>query len=100
MNEESIQELIDRLFRLTYTSDYGNYQLPVIGKNHRTEIEHIVRQWALENHDRKVGELEAKVFAYEKIISNSNFAPMIQNSKTTRGGYFFEEKTESGLLEE
>lgn len=98
MNEESIRELLDRLFSLTYRSDYGNYYLPVIGDHHRTEIEHIVRQWALDNHDSKVGTLEAKVFAYEQIISNSNFAPMIQNS-TTRGGNFCDDKTESGLLE-
>ena len=100
MNEESIRELLDRLFGLTYRSEYGNYHLPVIGEHHRTEIEHIVRQWALDAHDSKVGTLEAKVFAYEQIISNSNFAPMIQNSNTTRGGNFFDDKTDSGLLEE
>ena len=99
MNEESIRELLDRLFGLTYRSEYGNYDLPVIGGQHRTEIEHIVRQWALDNHDSKVGTLEAKVFAYEKIISNSNFAPMIQTVNNTRGGNIFEDKTESGLLE-
>lgn len=100
MNEESIRELLDRLFGLTYRSEYSNYDLPVIGGQHRTEIEHIVRRWALDNHDSKVGTLEAKVFAYERIISNSNFAPMIQNSNTTRGGNFCDDKTESGLLEE
>lgn len=100
MNEESIRELLDRLFCLTYKSSFsGGYALPVIREDHRTEIEHIVRQWAIDNHDSKVGTLEAKVFAYEQIISNSNFAPMIQNS-TTRGGNFFDDKTESGLLEE
>ena len=88
MNEESIRELLDRLFCLTYKSSSfsGGFALPVIREDHRTEIEHIVRQWALDNHDSKVGALEAKVFAYEQIISNSNFAPMIQNSTTTRGG--------------
>lgn len=100
MNEESIRELLDRLFNLTYKGEYCFHPIPVIGEKHRTEIEHIVRQWALDNHDSKVGTLEAKVFAYEQIISNSNFAPMIQNSTTTRGGNFFEDKTESGLLEE
>ena len=102
MNEESIRELLDRLFGLTYRSDCGfsSYcDLPVIGEKHRTEIEHIVRQWALDAHDRRVGTLEAKVFAYEQIISNSNFAPMIQNS-TTRVGNSYDDKTESGLLEE
>ena len=27
---------------------------------------------------KRIGELEAKVYTYEKIIANSNFAPMIQ----------------------
>lgn len=101
MNEESIRELLDRLFGLIYKSNgfSGGYALPVIREDHRTEVEHIVRQWALDNHDSKVGTLEAKVFVYEQIISNSNFAPMIQNS-TTRGGNFCDDKTESGLLEE
>ena len=101
MNEESIREVLDRLFCLTYKSSSfgGGYMIPVIREEHRTEIEHIVRQWAIDNHDSKVGTLEAKVFVYEQIISNSNFAPMIQNS-TTRGGNFYDDKTESGLLEE
>lgn len=100
MNEERIRDLLDRLFGLTYRSEYGNYNLPVISSNHRTEIAQIVRQWALDTHDSKVGTLEAKVFAYEQIISNSNFAPMIQNSNTARGGNLCDDKTESGLLEE
>lgn len=101
MNEESIRELLDRLFGLTYKSEYShNFYVPVISEKYRKEVEQIVRQWALDTHDSKVGMLEAKVFVYEQIISNSNFAPMIHNSNTTRGGNFFEDKTESGLLEE
>ena len=99
MNEERIRELLDRLFSLTYQREHLHPPVHVIPGKHRTEIEHIVRQWAIDNHDNKVGTLEAKVFAYEKIISNSNFAPMIQNT-TTRGGNFFDDKTEPGLLEE
>ena len=30
---------------------------------------------------RKIAELEAKVYAYEKIIANSNFAPIISKEK-------------------
>lgn len=40
-------------------------------------VEQIIRQYLLENHDGKIGELEAKVYAYEKIIANSNFAPIL-----------------------
>lgn len=80
MNEERIRELLDRLFSLKYKSDYGSYMLPVIPKTHQQEVSQVVRQWALENHDKKVGTLEAKLFVYEQIIRNSNFAPMIQNN--------------------
>lgn len=31
--------------------------------------------------DKSIAELEAKVYTYEKIIANSNFAPMIINDK-------------------
>lgn len=31
--------------------------------------------------DKSIGELEAKCFTYEKIIANSNFAPMLEENK-------------------
>ena len=31
---------------------------------------------------RKIAELEARVYVYEKIIANSNFAPIISNEKS------------------
>ena len=79
MNEERILELLDRLFALEYQSEYSSMMLPVISRTNQQDVSLVVRQWALENHDNKVGTLEAKVFVYEQIISNSNFAPMIQN---------------------
>ncbi len=100
MNEESIRALLDHLLSLEYRSDYTKSVLPVISREHKTMVENVVRQWALDFHDSKVGELEAKVFVYEKIISNSNFAPMIQNGNTTSGGNAFEDKPESSLLED
>lgn len=33
--------------------------------------------------DKSIAELEAKVYAYEKIIANSNFAPMIIKTNST-----------------
>ena len=30
----------------------------------------------------KIAELEAKIYTYEKIIANSNFAPIISNEKS------------------
>ena len=51
--------------------------------NERTAIAGAISEWAMEQltdieAEKRIGELEAKVYAYEKIIANSNFAPMIQ----------------------
>jgi hypothetical protein len=37
----------------------------------------VIRQHLLDEHDKEIGVLKAKVYAYECIIANSNFAPMI-----------------------
>lgn len=82
MNEEKIRELLDRLFSLEYTSTYGSgYKLPIISKEHRTTVENVIRQWCLEFHDGYVGTLEAKCFAYEQFIKNSNFAPLLKTEQ-------------------
>ena len=49
----------------------------------RRAIAGAISEWAMEQMtdievEKRIGELEAKVYAYEKIIANSNFAPMIQ----------------------
>ena len=51
--------------------------------NERTAIAGAISEWAMGQLtdievEKHIGELEAKVYAYEKIIANSNFAPMIQ----------------------
>lgn len=51
--------------------------------NERTAIAGAISEWAMEQLtdievEKRIGELEAKVYTYEKIIANSNFAPMIQ----------------------
>lgn len=106
MNESTIRELLSRLFDLSYEENdkiIGRYNHRVISQKDFQLAENTVRQWALEFHDNRTGTLEAKVFVYEQIIKNSNFAPMlpnIPNGNNIRGGDIFEDKTESGLLEE
>ena len=51
--------------------------------NERRAIAGAISEWAMEQMtdieaEKRIGLLEAKVYAYEKIIANSNFAPMIQ----------------------
>lgn len=51
--------------------------LPVIATEYLSNVEMVIRQHLLDEHDKEIGELKAKVYAYEQIIANSNFAPMI-----------------------
>jgi hypothetical protein len=68
---------------------------PVIGVEYLPDVERIIRQHLLDEHDKEIGVLKAKVYAYEKIIANSNFAPMIVKEKPIVRN----EKTESELID-
>lgn len=79
MKEEKIKELLKSLFDLQYnwSSSGSSYKSAVINKEGRHNVENIIRKFILEGHDSKVGELEAKCFAYEQMIAKSTFAPML-----------------------
>lgn len=77
MDEQSIQDLLSRLWSLKYRSKDSSYLFDVISHSNRNLVEETVRMWANEMHDSKIGTLEAKCFAYEQIIRNSNFAPIL-----------------------
>ena len=86
MGEEKIQELLKKLFSLEYTFKgvHGDYSRNIIDKECVITVENFLRNYFINNKDEelsilkhKLGFLEAKVFAYEKIISNSNFAPFV-----------------------
>lgn len=81
MKEYQIQELLKALFKLQYdwSSSGDRYKSDVINKEGRLNVEEIIRKFLNDNHDEKLGVLEAKVFVYENIISNSNFAPIIKD---------------------
>lgn len=50
-----------------------------------TEFEDIINKIVIK-HKLEISELEAKVYTYEKIISNSNFAPILkENKKKSKG---------------
>ena len=84
MKEDQIQELLKALFKLQYdwSSSGHRYKSEVINKEGRVNVEEIIRKFLNDNHDEKLGVLEAKVFVYENIISNSNFAPIIKDQIT------------------
>lgn len=77
----TLEELLEQLKGLTYKDElFGKTEyFNVITKSEFDKVEILIRQFALDNHDEQLGLLEAKVYAYEQIIANSNFAPMIAN---------------------
>lgn len=84
-----IDNLIERLMNLTYKDDDDPFNYHVILKRNRDLVFNEIKSWADEqnmgqevlDNCRRMAELEAKVFVYESIISNSNFAPIISNEK-------------------
>lgn len=79
MTEEKIQKLLDELRGLTYLTELlgRKERFNVIAQEGLDKVENVIRQFLLDNHDSEYGELQAKVYTYEKIIANSNFAPML-----------------------
>lgn len=84
--EEKLDYLVSNLMSLKYEDkgySGGTYQYDVISRKHRDMIKTAIVEWYNMNfgaeYGRKIGELEAKVYTYEQIIANSNFAPMIQD---------------------
>ena len=63
MKEEKIKELLNSLFSLKYKwkGDMGNYTSEVISKEHRNDVENIIRRFLLDNRDEKLGVLETKI---------------------------------------
>ena len=73
-----------RLFDATYRDKDDKYDFSIISSRHQQTIEEIVKTWGAEQlteveSARKIGALEAKVYAYEQIIANSNFKPLLDN---------------------
>ena len=71
-----IDKICDELFKLKYRTIGDGYELPVIN----TSGQNLVRETILKVINDYHSDLEAKVYAYEKIISNSNFAPLIETN--------------------
>ena len=71
------EKLVDSLMSLKYLGNYNSKEYDVISEIHRDRIEGVVNLWAsleVDEKQREIAVLEAKVFAYEAILQNSNFA--------------------------
>ena len=90
-----LDDLIKRLMSLTYISHKSNYEFNVISVEHRDKVFDEIKSWSkaqditqeIINKEyeiievkKRIAELEAKVYAYEKIIANSNFAPIMRKN--------------------
>jgi 23S rRNA maturation mini-RNase III len=88
MNSENIKALVEELIQTKV--DYKNYdgrmdKADLIFRGNSTILEQIIRKHLLDNHDEKIGVLEAKVKFYEEMISKSNFSAFVETQKPIQG---------------
>ena len=83
-----IDNLLEILMGLKYKDESEQFEYHVISSRNRALVSNEVRKWFEEQNIKatidtqtKIAELEAKVYTYEKIIANSNFAPIISKEK-------------------
>lgn len=85
----NIDDLIRRLKTATCRSKGDDYDFHVLSDSAEiAAAEKVIFEWATEqitevNMTKRCAELEAKCYAYEKIIANSNFAPMLRAGVAT-----------------
>ena len=80
---------IDNLIERLMGSNEDKYDFNVIPVRYKDKVFNEVMSWyktqnisnEIIEYKRKIAELEAKVYTYEKIIANSNFAPIISKEK-------------------
>lgn len=82
---EILNNLVSKIMHLKYEDkgySGGTYQYDVVSEKHRDVVRTAITEWYDmyfgAEYARKISELEAKVYAYEQIIANSNFAPVIK----------------------
>lgn len=82
MSEEKIKELMKVITNLRYRpKDYdSDFRIVSCNDEGLMKLENVIRKFLLDNRDKELGELKAKVYAYEKIIANSNFAPILRDN--------------------
>lgn len=76
-----VNELISALEKASYKTDGGSTWYLISGSKEHNLLRTVVYEWASKQDEApnktRIAELEAKVFAYEAIIANSNFAPVV-----------------------
>ena len=86
-----IQKITDDLSKATFKWGNDNYESNVITSDRAIPVIKGIIAENLEEESRKCADLEAKCFAYEAVISNSNFAPVFEVKKEPRQDKLTEE---------
>lgn len=73
MNKEELLTLFRKYGDDLFRSNYERVIEMILNKVERMKIP----------YDLKIAELEAKVYTYENVISNSNFKPILKGNKIT-----------------
>lgn len=84
-----LSDLINMLFASTYHDNDGDHNI-LYWQAERDAVRNVVYTWGAKQETftttaKKIAELEAKVYAYEAIIANSNFAPMLKANTAESG---------------
>ena len=80
----NIEDLIKQLKDAKYKTEDG-YNLSILGsKEKENTVMNVIYTWALQQSEyngllREKAVLEAKCYAYEQILKNSNFAPLVDD---------------------
>ena len=89
-----LDDLINRLMKLSYRDKGDTMDFHVISSHNKNLVSDEIRSLAkaqdinkeilkkeheINEINKKIGELEAKVYVYETVIGNSNFAPIINS---------------------
>lgn len=82
----NLDELIQMILDGTYEDEHGEEYRILYRQEQKKAISKIIYEWGakqLKDADlyRQLGELEAKCFAYEQIISKSNFRAFITDGR-------------------
>lgn len=91
----NIEKLITKIesaeYPVKYIDGHGTYNTHAVSTNREAKaaVREAIYEWAAEevtdiDAGKRIAELEAKCYTYEKVIANSNFAPVSETSL----GYF------------
>ncbi len=75
--QQLVDKICDELFSLRYKSKGHDFTFNVISDDNKALVKNAISLVINDNFDRDIGTLQAKVYAYEQIIANSNFASLL-----------------------